>query len=106
MKKHLVRLTIAIGLIASVWAFAVAQNMTHLKTPGIDLAALMLAAVALGLSLPLLVGLSFFASRRRLREAWRQADASTRGLVILYLGADAVAAAISWTVFALLLLRR
>jgi hypothetical protein len=96
---------IAIILVVSGLAFGVAFHGTgNLLPTGTVAGEVILGAIAVAFSLPL-IGMTFlFATRRNLQVEWRQADHETRMVVIAYVAIEAGGAVVLWGIFLLVAL--
>ena len=105
LKRHVAAFGIAIALVILVFAIALAMNATRTTVPPFNPAEVMVGAVAICFSLPLLAVPILFASRRRLRRTWRDGEASVRAGLAAYLVIEAAGAVVAWTAFILIATR-
>jgi len=106
LKRHVILLVLAIGLLGIAFAVAIVMNAFRLRPPGIDFPLLIVGTIAVSLSLPLIALPILVATRRNLRESWRSSDAPARRVFIVYVAIQAAAALAVWTVFILLVTHR
>ena len=106
LKRHVVLLVLAIGLLAVAFAVAIVMNAFGLRPPGVDFPLLVVGTVAVSFSLPLVALPILVATRRNVRESWRVSDVPARRVLIVYLAIEAAAALAAWTVFILLVTYR
>src|SRR5436305_14876732 len=93
LKRHVVLLVLAIGLLAIAFAVAIAMNAFRLRPPGVDFPLLIVGTIAASFSLPLVALPLLLATSRNVRESWRGSDAPARSNLMGYLATEAAAAA-------------
>ena len=106
LKRHVVLLVLAIGLLAIAFAVAIVMNAFRLRPPGVDFPLLIVGTIAVSFSLPLVALPILVAIRRNVRESWRVSDVPARRVLIVYLAIETAAALVAWTVFILLVTYR
>ena len=106
LKRHVVLLVLAIGLLAIAFAVAIVMNAFRLRPPGVDFPLLIVGTIAVSFSLPLVALPILLATRRNVRESWRVSDPSARRVLMVYLAIEAAAAFATWTIFILLVTYR
>jgi hypothetical protein len=107
--RPIFRVGCAVSVIAIGFAVAVTVAVSRTRLPALAtspvLGKLMVGAVAVAVSLPL-VGLPLLvASRPTMRTSWRNADSATRRAFVVHLVGRGVAALVVWGVFLLVILR-
>src|SRR5438552_1214084 len=106
LKRHVVLLVLAIGLLAIAFTVAIVMNAFGLRPPGVDFPLLIVGTIAVSFSLPLVALPILVATRRNVRESWRVSDVPARRVLIVYLAIETAAALVAWTVFILLVTYR
>lgn len=105
MRRQAALFAIAVALVAVVFAVAIAQKVTGVTPPPVDFATIMLGAIAVAFSLPL-IGAPILFARRKFRQAWRTGDPSSRLAVLASMAIRLVGAVVVWTVFILVVSQR